>query len=234
MEKRSPLSDIWPLYDLVVRTSRVELRYPSDEDFARLARLPDEGIHEPGRIPFHVAWSEQPSPMRERDSLKWWWSKQASWSVDDWSLPFAVVDNGEPVGAQDVRAQNFPVVRSVSTGSWLVRRAQGQGIGAEMRAAVLEFSFRGLGALEAHSAAFDWNEPSRRVSEKVGYEPNGEEAVLSAGGRVRTLRYRMSRAAWEDRRRDDIEIIGLERCLELFGLREDLEPIGGSEESPKK
>ena len=234
MGTRSPLSDIWPLYDLVVRTPRIELRYPSDEDLSKLARLPDEGVHEPGKVPFHVAWTEEPSPARERNSLQWWRNKQASWSVDEWSLPFAVIDDGEPVGVQDLFGRHFPVLRSVSTGSWLVRRAQGRGVGAEMRAAVVEFAFRGLGALEAHSAAFDWNERSRRVSEKVGYEPNGEELLLSAGGRVRTLRYRMSREKWVTNQRDDIDIIGLERCLDLFGLGADLEPIGESEEAPPK
>lgn len=226
MDARSPLADIWPLYDLVVKTPVLELRYPSEAGLAVLARLPDEGIHEEDRSPFHVQWNLEPSPERERNSLRHWRRNQASWSVEEWSLAFAVVVDGGPVGAQDVAAKKFPTLRSVSSGSWLVRRAQGRGIGAEMRTAVLEFAFRGLGALEAHSAAFEWNEASKRVSEKTGYAPNGEELLLAGAERVRTPRYRISRAEWESRRRDDIEIIGLDQCLDLFGLGPDLEPIG--------
>ena len=31
-----------------------------------------------------------------------------------------------------------------------------------------------------------------------------------------TVRFRLSREAWERRRREDIEILGLEPCLDLF------------------
>jgi RimJ/RimL family protein N-acetyltransferase len=95
-----------------------------------------------------------------------------------------------------------------------------------MRAAVLELAFRGLGALEAHSAAYEWNVQSIRVSEKVGYARNGEELTLRGDKRDRTLCFRLAREAWETRRRDDIEIAGLERALGLFGLGVDLEPLG--------
>ena len=225
MTSGHPLADLWPLHEIVVRTPRLALRYPSDEDLAVLATIPSEGIHEPGRQPFRVAWTEVESPRRERESLQWWWSKRASWSVDDWWLSLAVVIDGQPVGVQDLVAKNFVTLRSVTTGSWLVRRAQGRGIGTEMRAAVVELAFRGLGALEAHSAAFDWNLPSIRVSEKVGYVPNGGELALRGTERDRLQCLRLSREAWLARRRDDIEITGLEGALGLFGLREDLDPL---------
>jgi RimJ/RimL family protein N-acetyltransferase len=225
MAVQQPLAKIWPLYRLAVRTPRLELRYPSDEELAVLATIPSEGIHEPGRQPFHVAWTEVPSPRREQQSLQWWWSQRASWSVDDWSLALAVVVDGEPVGVQDLMAKNFPVLRSVSTGSWLVQRAQGRGVGTEMRAAVVELAFRGLGALEARSSAFEWNSQSIRVSEKVGYVPNGEEFALRGTARERTLCFRLSRETWLTRRRNDIEITGLEGALALFGLGPDREPL---------
>jgi RimJ/RimL family protein N-acetyltransferase len=221
MANRSPLAQIWPLYDLVVRTPRIELRYPNDADLAVMAKLPDEGIHEPGRSPFGMAWAEGPSPAREQDSLRYWRSKQASWSVDSWWMDLATVVDGEVVGSQGIFAEHFPVARSVETGSWLVRRAQGRGIGTEMREAILELAFDGLGALEALSGAFEWNESSARVSEKLGYLPNGERLVVNASGRHRRFSYRMPREVWLTRRRDDIEIIGLDPCLALFGLEGD-------------
>ncbi|MGB9112652.1 MAG: hypothetical protein WCF24_07990 [Acidimicrobiales bacterium] len=32
MAHRSPLSEIWPLYDLAIRSPRLEPRYPNDAD----------------------------------------------------------------------------------------------------------------------------------------------------------------------------------------------------------
>jgi RimJ/RimL family protein N-acetyltransferase len=202
----------------VIRTPRLELRYPDDSDLAVLATLPDDGIHEPGRSPFANPWTEDPSPVRKLKSFQFWRSNQANWSADSWWMDLAVVSNGEIVGSQGIRAEDFPVARSVETGSWLVRRAQRRGIGSEMRAAILEFAFKGLGALEALSGAFEWNESSLRVSEKLGYLPNGESLRANASGRQRRLSFRLSRDAWLSRRRSDIEIIGLEPCLRLFGL----------------
>jgi RimJ/RimL family protein N-acetyltransferase len=225
MDDRHPLANAWPLFDLAVRTPRLELRYPSDEDLAALATIPSEGIHEPDRQPFRLAWTEVPSPRREQESLQWWWSKRASWSVEDWWLTLAVIVDGEPVGVQDLGAKHFPTLRSVTTGSWLVQRAQGRGIGAEMRAAAVELAFRGLGALEAHSSAFEWNSRSIRVSEKIGYEANGEELALRGSVRDRALYFRLPRAVWLAHQRPDIEIRGLERALALFGLGPDGEPL---------
>jgi RimJ/RimL family protein N-acetyltransferase len=225
MDRRHPLANLWPLFDLAVRTPRLELRYPADEDLAVLATIPSEGIHEPDRQPFRLAWTEVPSPRREQESLQWWWSERASWSVDNWRLGLAVIVDGEPVGLQDIGAKHFPTLRSVTTGSWLVRRAQGRGIGAEMRAAVVELAFRGLGALEAHSQAFEWNSRSIRVSEKIGYEANGEGLALRGSVRDRSLCFRLPRAVWLAHQRPDIEIGGLDRALALFGLGPDREPL---------
>lgn len=87
-----------------------------------------------------------------------------------------------------------------------------------MRAAILEFAFGGLGALEALSGAFEWNTSSIRVSEKVGYRANGERLAANASGTHRRLSFRMAREDWLSRRRDDIEVFGLERCRPLFGI----------------
>ena len=67
------------------------------------------------------------------------------------------------------------------TGSWLGLRHQGRGIGTEMRAAVLLFAFDHLGATRARSAAFVDNPASLRVSEKLGYRPDGTETIVRRG-----------------------------------------------------
>ena len=84
-----------------------------------------------------------------------------------------------------------------------------------MREAMLHLAFEGLGAAEALSGAFDDNAASLATSRAIGYEENGE-----AGGAARrlgrTIRFRLSREAWETRRRHDVEIFGLESCRHFF------------------
>ena len=127
----------------------------------------------------------------------------------------AFVD-GQPVGMQDLGATHFSAVRSVETGSWLGQAHQGQGLGREMREAVLHLAFCGLGAEEALSGAFEDNLASLATSRAVGYEENGEARGHRRNGAARTIRFRLGREAWEERRRADIEIIGLEKCLHMF------------------
>ena len=77
-----------------------------------------------------------------------------------WHLPMAVVVDGDIVGVQAMLAEQFAVLRTVSTGSWLGRRYQGKGIGTEMRRAMLHLAFAGLGAEHALSRAFIDNDAS--------------------------------------------------------------------------
>jgi hypothetical protein len=116
-------------------------------------------------------------------------------------------------------AEQFATLRSVHTGSWLGLNYQGQGLGKEMRRAILHLAFAGLGAQEAHSGAFFDNAPSLATSRSVGYEPNGETLGPRRDGVARMLNVRMDRATWEERRRDDIEIVGLEGCLDIVHRR---------------
>jgi RimJ/RimL family protein N-acetyltransferase len=112
------------------------------------------------------------------------------------------------------------------------RAFQGGGIGTEMREAMLHFAFEGLGALAANSGAYDDNAASNRVSRKAGYEPNGVRAIARRRGpgapggasveRAMETRYRIERDAWLARRRDDIEIHGLDdEVLAAFGVTQE-------------
>jgi RimJ/RimL family protein N-acetyltransferase len=206
----------WPLFDLVVRTPRLELRLPREEEFPAIVELVDAGIHDPGTMPFFVAWTDLDPEPRAREAAQWMWGHRANWSPDKWTLTACVFVDGQPVGMQDIGAENFRGVRSVDTGSWLGRAHQGKGIGREMREAVLHLAFAGLGAEEALSGAFEDNAASLATSRAVGYEENGEARGRRRDGSGRTVRFRMGRDAWELRRRNDIEIIGLAGCLEMF------------------
>ena len=56
----------WPLFDLVVRTPRLELRLLREDDCAALVELIDGGIHDPGMMPFWVPWTEVEPRQRAR------------------------------------------------------------------------------------------------------------------------------------------------------------------------
>ena len=206
----------WPLFDLVVRTPRLEIRLPREDEFADLLALIVGGIHDPATMPFTTPFTDRPSPQRERESAQWWWRQRAEWSADKWNLTGAVFVDGRVVGVQDINAEHFATVRSVATGSWLGLAHQGQGLGREMRQAILHLAFAGLGAEEALSGAFFDNAPSLATSRSVGYQTNGEVLAARRDGSARLVNLRIDRPTWEGRRRDDIEIIGLDGCLDMF------------------
>lgn len=205
----------WPLFDLRVRTPRVELRFPGDDDLIALARLAGEGIHGPDEMPFLTSWSV--GEHVERSVLQWHWRQRAAWTPDEWTLDFVVVAGDEIVGTQGMSARDFRVIRMVHSGSWLGRRHQGQGLGKEMRSALLHLAFAGLGAEVAQSGAFADNGPSLGVSRALGYLEDGENIRNRQGMAAREVRFRLERAGWEKSSRTDIEIDGLEPCLAMFG-----------------
>jgi hypothetical protein len=125
-----------------------------------------------------------------------------------------VFSEGRLVGMQEMVAVDFPYLRTVNSASWLGLPHQGRGIGKEMRAAILQLAFVGIGALRAESDAFHDNDRSNGVSCSLGYEPNGTVIARRPSGGAMMDRHLLTREAWEPRRRDDIEIDGLSPCLE--------------------
>lgn len=210
----------WPLFDLRLRTPRLELRLPTDDDLLGLTRIARDGVHDLARSPFIVAWDELPSPAFERQFLLHWWHERGSWSPSDWKLGLAVIADGEPIGIQDVLATDFGRSRTVRTGSWLGRSFHGRGYGTEMRAAVLWFAFEELAAAVAESGYIDGNAASARVSEKLGYEPNGIRLMDARPGHERVERLlRVTPETWH-RDRVPVTIEGMDHCRGLFGERE--------------
>jgi RimJ/RimL family protein N-acetyltransferase len=198
---------------LRVRTPRLELRLPAREELDTLREVALGGVHPPEFTPFTVAWTDDPElagfldyhEMRRRD-----------WNPDGWHLELGVWLEGEPVGVQGMESENFAETRVVGTGSWLGRRFQGEGVGTEMRTAVLELAFRGLGAEAARSGAIDGNAASLRVSEKLGYRVVGRGTVVPRGVEVDHTDVELRREDWKPP--FAVEIGGLGPCLPLFGL----------------
>lgn len=217
MGARDDIAGLWPLFGLEVRTPRLTLRIPDDGDLAVLARLSDD-IHPPDQMPFEIPWSIEPPEVRHPAFLQYHWGRRAAWTPEAWDIDLAVVADGEIVGCQGIRANLFAEQRTVVTGSWLHRPRQRQGIGREMRAAVLHLAFAGLGAAEARSTAYVDNPASQRVSEALAYTRTGEVDEEGTDGTTRRrIDYALDRATWEQHRRTDIAIVGLDRTRSRFG-----------------
>ncbi len=186
----------WPIWDLVISTPRLELRPAREADVFDLIELAGRGIHDPATTPFLSGFTDLPDAERARSTVQHYARSLADWSVDRWSLHLVVRHDGECVGTQSIEATSFPVRRTVLSGSWLGRDHQGRGFGTEMRAAVLELAFTHLGAVRAESCAFADNPASIRVSERLGYVPDGWAWEVRRGERVRDLRFAREREGW--------------------------------------
>ena len=72
----------WPLFDLRLRTPRLELRLPTDDDLLGLMEVARAGVHDPAATPFKFPWDELPSPAFERNFLLHWWASRGSWKPE--------------------------------------------------------------------------------------------------------------------------------------------------------
>jgi RimJ/RimL family protein N-acetyltransferase len=211
-------SSYWPLSGLRLRTPLVELRWPGESDLEALAELAAAGVHAPGQQPFLTPWATAPPAERARSVLQYQWRQRGAWTPEAWTLELAVVRDGVLVGIQSVFGTSFAARREVATGSWLGLAHHGRGTGTQMRAAVLQLAFAGLGAEYAVSGAFADNAASLGVSRKLGYADDGIEIDSVEGQAILSRRLRLDRATWKRNQSVPVEITGLEPCLDLFGL----------------
>ena len=213
------LQEIWPLFGLRLRTSRVELRVPDDADLAALISVAARGVHPPEFMPFAVPWTDKLSPEFECSAIQHHWKCRAEFSPALWNLCFVVAVDGKIIGSQSLHAANFATLRSAETGSWLGMEFQGRGIGKRMRAAVVRFAFEYLDAAVITSGAFTDNPASHRVSLATGYEPNGVSRSVRRGVAAEQVLYRLTRDRWEATRTDEpLAVEGFDACRPMFGL----------------
>ncbi|QQQ76604.1 GNAT family N-acetyltransferase [Saccharothrix sp. 6-C] len=214
--------DHWPLHDLVLRTPRLDLRPDDDEGLVELAGLALDGIHPPERMPFGVEWTDVPRDRLGLNTLQHYWRERSMLSPQRWTVNFIVRLDGRVTGVQSLGADDFPVRREVTSGSWVGLRHQGRGIGTEMRAAVLAFAFDHLGAVAARSSAFDDNLASHAVSRKLGYRPDGTFTQVRRGESAQQTRLLVTPATF---RRPDwaLSVAGVTPCLPLLTGRQPAE-----------
>jgi len=207
------LIDLAPLFALRLRTPRLELRLPTDDELVELYRVAEAGIHPREEMPFEFPWTDT---LAEESFLAFHRETRERWSPDRWACNLGTFLDGRIIGSQSIEAASFASAREVQTGSWLGESFQRQGYGTEQRAAVLELAFAGLGARAASSGALIHNVASQRVSEKLGYRHTGTRELAPRGEPVPHYDYRIERDEW--RSPIPVELEGLEPALPLFGV----------------
>ncbi|MFF2030235.1 GNAT family N-acetyltransferase [Arthrobacter sp. NPDC058192] len=192
----------WPPFGLTLTTPHLQLRPIRDEDIPAAVEAARSGIHEPGRNPFSNRWTEAPPHELGTSMAQWYWRCRAGMNPKDWTLPLGIWRADDFIGCQDVVAQDFATLKTVTTGSWLRQSAQGRGLGKEMRAAVAMYAFDYLRAEVAESEAAAWNQQSLGVSRSLGYELNGVTRASWGGKAHDVQKVRLSpatfkRPAWQ-------------------------------------
>ena len=202
-----------PLTRLRLRTPRLELRLGTVAELRELYRVAAGGIHDPDDMPFAVPWTDT---LEEEAFLAHHRLKLDAWRADAWDYePVAFLD-GRPIGVQALEAERFAERRTVATGSWLGRAFQVQGLGTEMRTAILTLAFGGLGAELARSGAIGGNAASLGVSRKLGYEVVGSHTIAPRGVAVEHVDLELRRERFTPA--VAVEVEGLEAVRSLFGV----------------
>ncbi len=206
----------WPLTQLTITTPDLILRVPDDQLLDDLAHLAGQGIHPPGTTVFPQPWtSGTPDEVADNVLRNHWWAR-ADWRGSNWRLHLTAVHrDGRVIGQQNLSARDFVVTREARTGFWVGRRHHNRSYGTQMRAAALHLAFA-LGAERVTSTAFAHNGPSRAISAKFGYVPNGIRRIAVDDQLVHVQEFVLTRAQWAAHAQPDITVEGLETCRTMF------------------
>jgi RimJ/RimL family protein N-acetyltransferase len=213
------MTDVAALHALRLETPRLVLRLGSRAELEALAEVAASGIHPPEEMPFAVPWTDAAGDRGFAEEFVAFHERAlATWSVDSWALNLLAFVDGAPVGVQSLAATEFAVERTVDTGSWLGAASQGRGLGTEMRSAVLELAFVGLGARRARSG---WIESgagrSAAVSARLGYREVGTHLEHPRGEPVVHHDLVLDRADWTCP--VSVGLTGVDDARPAFGVR---------------
>lgn len=205
------------MFDLRLSTPDLELRHLAEADLSRLAAIvPEDAEQDPASTMYSGL-----DPARARGVVvhQDYWRARGSWRPEAWALSFGVLRGGELLGYQGLEGDDFAMLRTVDSSSFLTPAARGHGFGKQMRAAVLALAFGALGARFAITSAWSDNDASLGVSRALGYVDNGVTAHRrgeTAGEMVhlRLTRERWLTSGWAER----ITVEGVEKCMPFFGL----------------
>jgi RimJ/RimL family protein N-acetyltransferase len=205
----------WPFFDLRITSGDVVLRGVTDDDLeVLLAGVPGDLEMNPANERFPGL---SPEADRRRQLVAEIWKHRGTWSPGSWCLDLAVEVEGRVVGVQALEGEDFPLLRTVDSFSWLAAEVRGRGLATLMRAGVLALAFEHLGAAYAVSSAVLDNAPSLAVSRRLGYTDNGLSRTDTPSGPATLQHVRLTHEGWAAQRRT-AEVTGVEPCLPWFGL----------------
>jgi RimJ/RimL family protein N-acetyltransferase len=207
----------WPLFDLRLASPDLTLRPMREADLGAVSDLlPVDLELDPAATRYGLG---DEGLNRGIITHQAYWKAYGTWQPSAWRLGFAVSAAREIVGFQELEGNDFPLLRTVDTSSFLIARARGRGFGKQMRRAVLALAFGPLQAQAAITSAWHDNHASLGVSRAVGYRPNGE-SLHARGDRADVMVHmRLTRADWlASGAGDDIRIFGFDACRFLFGM----------------
>lgn len=205
----------WPLFDLRLAAGPVRLRTVTDALADGLAGVfPDDVDMDPRLERFAGL---EPARDRQRRFVQGLWADRGRWSPSSWCLDLAVEADGELVGVQTLEGDDFGLLRTVDTASWLVPGARGRGVGTAMRTAVLGLAFDHLGAVAAVSSAVLDNHASLGVSRRLGYADNGVSRIDTGGQAADLQHLRLTAETWRSAGHR-VEVSGVAPCLPWFGV----------------
>jgi RimJ/RimL family protein N-acetyltransferase len=209
----------WPFFDLRLTCGDALLRGATDADFEVLESVvPDDLEMNPANERFATL---PPDVDKRRQLLMEMWKHRGTWSPDSWCLDLAVEVDGRVVGVQALEAEQFPLLKTVDSFSWLSADVRGRGLANLMRTGVLALAFEHLGAEVAVSSARTDNAPSLAVSYRMGYVDNGISRTNTPTGPFELQHVRLTRQVWLAGGRT-AEVSGVEACLPWFGIGQDL------------
>ena len=118
----------WPLFDLRLSTPDLRLRPLTEADLAPIADLlPEDVEQDPGLASYDFG---DPRVARGIVFHQAYWRAFGTWRPEAWRLSFVVrTTDGEILGVQELEGNDFPVLRTVDSSSFLVTAARGRGLG---------------------------------------------------------------------------------------------------------
>ena len=195
----------------------MEMSPVRESDYSELAAIATGGVRKNDVPAFLVDWDSGSDEEIARSIAQYQWSTRANFRVDDWTIEFTVRVGGRVIGVQGVSAKDFTRSRSVSTGSWLAVHEQGKGYGTRMRRATVAAFADEFDVETFHSAYFEGNDASRRVSEKLGYSPNGVKVIVAQDGHAHTEPQVIVAASTVNRGPDPVGVDGAEVVRQFLG-----------------
>lgn len=160
---------------------------------------------EPEDVPFLHRWSNDPSMRRAtgEQSIPLTLAEEEAYyrdAVADETLVLLLVClDGEPIGSVELREIEREA-DVVELAYWLVPDARGRQLADEAVELVLEYAFDELGSHRVHAEAFEFNERSAELLDRLGFTEEGRlrENHITEGRRCDTLVFGLLDREWRD------------------------------------